>query len=78
MECEMNTHTTVRHGSARAHCSRCRRPVEMARFVDPRAVDTRPPEEKLRDWDPYEPRLAPTIYKCTRCGHEAHTPATAA
>jgi hypothetical protein len=49
----------------------------MTRFVDPRALDERPLEERLRDWDPLSPPLAPTVYKCTRCGHEAHTPATA-
>jgi hypothetical protein len=49
----------------------------MVRFVDPRTLDGRPPEEQLRDWDPLGPPLSPTIYKCTRCGHEAHTPATA-
>jgi hypothetical protein len=50
----------------------------MTRFVDPRAVDERPLEDRLRDWDPAAPPLSPTIYKCTRCGHEAHTPAIAA
>ena len=74
----MNSHTTVKAGSARAHCSRCRRPVEMARFVDPRLLDHRPPEEQLRDWDPAAPPLAPTIFKCARCGHESHAAATAA
>jgi hypothetical protein len=74
----MSFHTTIPAGHAQAHCPRCRRPVEMARFVDPRTVDERPPEEQLRDWDPVAPPLYPTIYKCTRCGHEAHTPATAA
>ncbi|HEY1596800.1 MAG TPA: hypothetical protein VGF74_15490 [Thermoleophilaceae bacterium] len=74
----MRAHTTIHAGSTHAHCSRCRRPVEMTRFVDPRAVDERPLEDRLRDWDPAAPPLSPTIYKCTRCGHEAHTPATAA
>ena len=50
----------------------------MTRFVDPRLVDKRPVEDRLRDWDPAAPPLVPTIYKCTRCGHEAHTLATAA
>jgi hypothetical protein len=50
----------------------------MVRFVDPRVVDGRPLEDRLREWDPEAPPLAPTIYKCTRCGHEAHTPAIAA
>jgi hypothetical protein len=44
----------------------------MVRFVDPRTLDGRPPEEQLRDWDPTPEPLAPTTYKCTRCGHEAH------
>jgi hypothetical protein len=50
----------------------------MARFVDPRAADERPLEEQLRDWNPMAPPLSPTIYKCMRCGHEAHTPTIAA
>ena len=49
----------------------------MVRFVDARKLDGRQPEDELRDWDPLAPPLAPTIYKCTRCGHEAHTPAIA-
>jgi hypothetical protein len=50
----------------------------MTRFVDPRLRDERPLEERLLDWDPAGPPLSPTIYKCTRCGREAHTAATAA
>ena len=73
----MTTHTTVRSGSAQSHCARCRRHVEMVRFVDARKLDGRQPEDELRDWDPLGPPLSPTIYKCTRCGHEAHTPAIA-
>ena len=49
----------------------------MTRFVDPRAADERPPEEQLRDWTPMAAPLLPTIYKCTRCGHEARTTAIA-
>jgi len=50
----------------------------MARFVDPRTLDRRPLEERLREWDPADPPISPTIYKCTRCGHESRTAATAA
>jgi hypothetical protein len=49
----------------------------MVRFVDPRTVDMRPLEEQLRDWDPLDPPIAPTIFKCTRCGHESHMAAVA-
>jgi DNA-directed RNA polymerase subunit RPC12/RpoP len=59
-------------------CARCRRPVEMTRFVDPRILDGRPLEDRLLEWDPGSPPLSRTIYKCTRCGHEAHAAATAA
>jgi hypothetical protein len=49
----------------------------MARFVDPRVLDGRPAEEQLREWNPAPEPLAPTIYKCTRCGHESHAAAIA-
>ena len=49
----------------------------MVRFVDPRMLDRRPPEQQLFDWDPLRPPLSPTIFQCTRCGHEAHTAAVA-
>ena len=73
----MNDHSTTHSGSARALCSRCGRLVEMTRFVDPRLLDERPLEERLHEWDPNAP-LAPTVYKCTRCGHEARASAIAA
>jgi DNA-directed RNA polymerase subunit RPC12/RpoP len=78
IKCEMNVLATTPAGRVRAKCSRCRRPVEMTRFVDPRTVDQRPREDRLREWDPADPPISPTIYKCTRCGHESHTAATAA
>jgi len=74
----MNVNATTHAGRVRAMCSRCRRPVEMTRFVDPRTLDQRPLEERLRAWDPAEPPISPTIFKCTRCGHESRTAATAA
>jgi hypothetical protein len=49
----------------------------MVRFVDPRTLDSRPLEDQLREWDPEAPPLSPTIFKCTRCGHETHMAAVA-
>ena len=74
----MNTLATIQAGTVHTFCSRCRRPVELTRFVDPRLRDERPLEERLLSWDPAEPPISPTIYKCTRCGHETHTAAIAA